>query len=580
MDNNQMQQNQQTQAPGQQNNSMVPPMPDSEGTLSPNQTIQRDMTGQGTNIGQAEIGEGVGVYPSNDQMTNPSLNVQEEEDLQAQKQNTFSAAQISAAYVDECLYGIPTESRLQEITIKKVLTNPGVKKMSNNWITKRDELMSKANTRHAGDLSLNLTQYKGDLHSTGRDKKTNIPMPEGETKEIEVGMTEFPAGEDRHKGKGYGDYTMKEMDDNYEEDHQHFTNELYLPITRMRRIELRDYIEGEPDFSEKDNMEQRYASNVVDDLLGMKKATRFDRFKQHVLKAVASKEAAVNESIEMQDKCVRIDGVLAGLGFSDNEIDKLYKTFAKAEYIRGDRQLIKKRAADEGETPLSTPTIEKPVQYKDVKTAPKIDAYTEPEVIPVAGGQTGKAIEAYTKTLTEINDLQTKLAEKLKPLQESIKEIQTPYNTQILEKQATLKTLLEALYDEVGHIEAKVVAYKEDIYASVRREQASAPSASLAEIIKKAEEVAPDIANEIKKIKAMVENDKTSLILEKYVYKYPIAGPQKKKISQGQISTDIPGTVEDESSAQYNDLVQSLHESLSILRHYDDMLTLPTYGLE
>ena len=302
--------------------------------------------------------------------------------------------------------------------------------------------------------------YKGEADEQGHDKKTGLPM--GETKKINVGLTEFPYGVDKDKNpEGYGKGTFEEMDNNFENDHEHFRNEKLLPQQTMTREESNDYLEG----SEK---RKRINKEIADS-----EKPRYSR-------------PATFSSIA----------------------DEIYK-----------------EASDEDITKL-------PVQYKDVKKAPGKDmGYVEPNILENANPNIQTAIKMFKETQDTINSIQATIKEKTEPLQKAILDATGGLQADLAKNAALLKTCLDMLHDELSKTSDKVSVFEDSIYTALDREKASAPAASLAAILKKAEEVNPKLVEEINKIKATIESDNTKLVLEQFVYKYPISEVQKKKVS-------------------------------------------------
>lgn len=216
------------------------------------------------------------------------------------------------------------------------------------------------------------------------------------------------------------------------------------------------------------------------------------------------------------------------------------------------------------------------MQFKDVKTAPKIEEFVEPEIIPAADNELSEAAAEYAKVLNEITELKSSLDTQTAALKTSIDQISKPINTAILEKQATLKTLLDNIHNKVGSLEDKIVTYQGDIYAAVERETAKAPTASLAQIIKYAKAEAPEIAEGIAKIKAALENKNTQLVIEKFLYKYPVSKTQEKKIEsalESALQTELYGDVEEVEVADYDDLLSTLVDANELLHEYNQLLT-------
>ena len=212
----------------------------------------------------------------------------------------------------------------------------------------------------------------------------------------------------------------------------------------------------------------------------------------------------------------------------NKKIKDLRKNFPEPRYSSQEElidSMIGKVAGDEDVTKL-------PIQYKDVKKAPGKDMeYVEPDVLNEVGPDVRVAIELFKSTQEEINTLQTQIQEKTKPLQQAIIDATKDLQSGMAEKAALLKTCLDMIYEELGNTKDKVGVMGEEIYAAVSREKAVAPAASLSQILKKAEQVQPQLVKEINKIKAAVESDNTKLVLEQFLYKYPVSEVQKKKLS-------------------------------------------------
>jgi len=345
--------------------------------------------------------------------------------------------------------------------------------------------------------------YEGDLNEeVGRDNKTGLPMRGG--KDVEVGLTEFPYGVDKTKNpEGYGKMTMEEMDNKFEEEHDHFKNEQLLPDYTKKREESDTYLNRDDRRKKikdlrKDFHNPRYAPDGSTGVGTTKEATM-----ESVLDNMIGVSKTAEESLE-------------------GEITKL------------------------------------PIQYKDVKKAPgKEMGFVEPQVLETANPDVKAAVEMLKNTQSDVENLKAQIAEKSKPLQDAIMDATKELNTQLAEKAALIKTCLDMLHDELNKTTDKVAVIEDEIYAAIDREKAVAPAASLPQILAKAKEVNPQLIEEINKIKATIESDNTRLVLEQFLYKYPVSEVQKKKISS---SSDI-NTLVQEIVGLINDLTV-LNESL------------------
>ena len=238
----------------------------------------------------------------------------------------------------------------------------------------------------------------------------------------------------------------------------------------------------------------------------------------------------------------------------NKKVKDLRKDFSEPRYSSQEEvidSLLSKVGGDEDITKL-------PIQYKDVKKAPgKEMDYKEPEVLDTVSPDVRTAIELFKGTQEEINNLQTQIQEKTKPLQQAILDATKDLQSNMAEKAALLKTCLDMIYDELEKTNDRVGVMGEEIYAAVSREKATAPSASLTQILKKAEQIQPQLVEEINKVKAMVESENTKLVLEQFLYKYPVSEVQKKKLSSMENVDDLIGEMISltESLQQLNEIL-------------------------
>jgi len=326
-------------------------------------------------------------------------------------------------------------------------------------------------------LSKEAKSMKPDVDSTGHDKKTGLPI--GEEKEIEVGLTEFPKDVDRSKHpEGYNSMTMEEMDHKFEDEHEHFDNESKLPSNTMMREESGEYYSGDK------------KRKKIKDMRAESDEPRYSHPQGDIYKS--------NPKISAID--LALDKVIG----------------------------IEKTAEEEG---VKEPE-KLPVQYKPIKKAPGKDmGYIEPDTIPQAGGEIKEAIKKFKDTQKSIETLQEQIKIVSKPLQEALLNATKPLNEEILKHNSVINSYLNLVYDKLGETKDKIAAYEDNLFTSLDRENVKAPPASLAEILKKAKEINPAIAEEIQKIKSLIENDNTKAVIERYLYEYPISEIQKKKIS-------------------------------------------------
>jgi len=185
--------------------------------------------------------------------------------------------------------------------------------------------------------------------------------------------------------------------------------------------------------------------------------------------------------------------------------------------------------AEELTTTDPVPVV-KPVEYKELKTAPKIPEYSEPEVIHPADGKLKESITKLKKVQEEIKSLQATLKAKTDPINQMLKDATKPINDDIAKQQSLLKSYFDLVFEKLVDTDDQIVAYEKDLYSAVMRQKGVAGTASLTEVIKEAESSAPLIATEINKLKAIVENKRTTEVIERLLYQYPLSKSHEQKI--------------------------------------------------
>jgi hypothetical protein len=498
-------------------------------------------------------------------------------------------------------------SLLGQLSNHRKFTNPKVASMSQNWATYRKQIRedkakkvqaaqkiipnSKKSFQQQMVEELTKQGYKGfkpgstEPTETGR---TENGVPVGESKKVEIGMTDFP------------DYTKPFQDAQQEmvDNREHFQNEKKLPIYKMKREELDGY-KGPENFglseTERDGefknpklqfesaksianslVKEAEAAELPDgsgfftdtidtdkDVEASKKKVAAELYDERKLRSLIEKYldepadywamggADYPEDVLFNykwDQVIEIDNLgdyLLNLSKEDkrlaNNILKEYGLKRAQEFKQKYSSL--KTAAEETRTETQTsPTImEKPVVHKEIKTAPKLDEYEEPAVIEMASGKVKEAITKFKQAQTDVKALQEEIQAKIKPLQDSINELMKPYtgpsdpndpkslNIQVKRAQA-VTTYMNMVFEQLQLLENSTVAYEKEIFAAVQRSKAEAKPASLVEVLKKAEEIAPQLVEEINKVKAAIENERTTEVIEKFLYEYPLSKSHEKKV--------------------------------------------------
>lgn len=447
----------------------------------PNENVVNPLDGKSYQVRQQTPGKGITVV---DPTTSQEMIVPENQvgNLKpAVRTTSVNATSLASSILNELIgEELPV---VQSSIERKKLEIEKMQEGSRKWIKVRAALKSERQLKEAALVNAIPTDRESRqvtalrsyaVNYKGRDQKTHIPLAEGETDKVDVGLTEFPKDVEKVKdAEGYGKMTMEEMDAKFLEEHEHFNNEKKLPSQTMTREEDSDYFKGQEKVKER---------------------------RKDEAEAVKPRYSSYDEYLD------------EALGIT--------------------------KKAEGGEI------TKKPVELKEIKTAPKVDEYYEPEVIPSAQGSVRDTIKKFKETQAEIAKLTASIQAVSKPLQEALVAATTPLQADLAQKAALLSSYITMIHDQLRETDDKVVHMENELFAAVDREQASTPPASLAQIMKRAKETQPEIFTAIGKIKAFLENENTKLVLEQYVYKYPVSTTQQKKLGSDSVQMFIDQAVE------------------------------------
>lgn len=190
---------------------------------------------------------------------------------------------------------------------------------------------------------------------------------------------------------------------------------------------------------------------------------------------------------------------------------------------------LRKKADDDLED------YEQDVTYKDYKKAPP--GFPEPPTIEKSQGGVSEMITKFKNLQEDIKTLQASIDEKKKPFLEEQKKFQERMNTSLSPLTEDLKSQQNLLQKYFGRLwkrlddaKDKIVWYENSIIGNWEQSKVEAKPASLAEILKKAEEVEPELVQSIEKIKALIENERTNNIISKVLVEYPVSKVQEPKL--------------------------------------------------
>jgi len=285
-------------------------------------------------------------------------------------------------------------------------------------------------------------------------------------------------------------------------DREHFTNEDKLPVYNMRRNELKKYMDDEK------GGEKNYG--LSEEARGDKDFKNPDPFR---------KKSSTDEDIA--------------------------------------NALINKTAADEEEK-----VDVRPIQYKPQKRAPGLEEFKEPEVIPEAEGKAKEAITKFRKVQADIEQTRKQLQEAIAPIQKQLMDTQKPFQEDLVKKQESFSSYLEMIYTQLGETKDKIAAYGDKILAIVERGKRETKSPTIAQLLKRLEEVEPEVFTAVQNVKEAMENEHVSNVLERYLYDYDISKEHEKK--------KVIRTSDDEGS--FNEALKVLKVALMGLLNLNDKL--------
>jgi hypothetical protein len=481
--------------------STPPPAPPQQNQqLQPNQSVTNPADGKQYTVVSTDPQKGATVADPQTgvQSVVPTNQIQNLKPT-VKTQASFQIQSMVDQLVDECLHknvkgegeevnqlgqteGVPSQMASLIKSASHVST------MSTDWKTQREHLL----TTHKENKKIpQVFAYKGytPLNNNptehGHDDVNNIPV--GEDKKVSIGLNEFPKGEDRDQSIGVGsekgyDIPFKEMDNNQVKDREYFHNMNALPIDNMKREELAGYVKDEE----------------ADHNYGM--------------------------SMETPDKeQVNSLAIMRAMGIT--------------------------KIADEevsAEIPTKPELIKKPIQYKELKTAPKIKEFQEPPTIPEASGKVKEAVTKLKKAQALIVKSKAELASKIKSLQESIATIQAPYDKAAKKEKAMVTSYLEMAFDQLTKTQDHIAAYDESILTAIERQESELSSqVTLPQLLAKADELEPAVAEGIRKLSELLAQERTREVLERLLIQYPKSKVQEKKIVSSIESQDVDWFVDE-----------------------------------
>jgi len=302
-----------------------------------------------------------------------------------------------------------------------------------------------------------------------------IAAPPAE-KNMQIGLTEFPKDQDRDAsvgmdtGKGYN-IKMKEMDENQVANREKFDNEhrQYMGVLTIRQLR---------------------------DLLGGNKS-----------KEVSAIERG--KGLQSEREPVKPE---------DND---LYAVEKKAIALAVGLRTLSVELETPAPVPAGDIPKDAPVMHKTLKTAPKVEEYSEPGVIPPASKEIELFLEKFTQHYYQLETLRDQLKTALAPHQKQIVEEQTKAMPAITEQEKLAKDALEMAYNAIDSTGERLVHYADELWAAVSRTKNIVPAVTIPQIIAEAKLIDQHLADQIQKLVEVVGEHGKSKLRERMLYEFP-----------------------------------------------------------
>jgi hypothetical protein len=323
--------------------------------------------------------------------------------------------------------------------------------------------------------------------------KQGVPLtgPPAE-KNMEIGLTEFPKDQDRDSSvgldteKGYN-IRMKDMDEKQVAEREKFDNEQRQYSTVMTIRQLRLLLDG--------------GKNKEVSAIESGKGVQPER--QPV-------KAETNDQYEVEKRAIAL---AVGL---------------RATAIDFGRDLSKFRGAMPPDEPVggapvedSPPPKDAPVVHKPTETAPKVNEYTEPGIIPAATNKMKVFLSKFSQHYTKLEELKDQLRSATMPHQQKIVEEQGKVMPAISEQEKLMKEALEMAFSEIAATAESVAHYQDELWAAVSRTKTIQPAVTIPQIIAEAKLIDQHLAEQIQKLTALVGEKGQSKLRERFLYEFP-----------------------------------------------------------
>ena len=345
--------------------------------------------------------------------------------------------------------------------------------------TRDQEAFEKRQAQHVQNAGLQkeakdigFSPDKREAGPSGHATVNNIPMTINPSeKDKVIGLTEFPKDHKRDDDF-FANTTMKEMDEAQVANREKFDNEGRMFMRNMTIRQYRALHSG--DKEELEAVEENRGINNPRGYVKPEKSEQYDH------KDVEKK--AIAQSLGL-------------MSFSD---------------VTGQQM------------PPDEPTIpEGPIQHKELKTAPKNNAYTEPALVDPASGKVKEGLNKLHQATIHLSELKEKMKQELDPLEKQINEVRQKYTPDMNKDNALVKSYVEMVYNHLGQTVNGIVHWGGKVWAHVRNFETIKPAVTVPQVLVQLDKTNELAAKIVRDIVAVLESEQGGTVVNRTLYEFP-----------------------------------------------------------
>ena len=313
---------------------------------------------------------------------------------------------------------------------------------------------------------------KREAGPSGHATVNNIPMTINPSeKDKVIGLTEFPKDHKRDDDF-FANTTMKEMDEAQVANREKFDNEGRMFMRNMTIRQYRALHSG--DKEELESVEENRGINNPRGYVKPEKSEQYDH------KDVEKK--AIAQSLGLTS-------------FSD---------------VTGPE--LPSEASDIGTGPI---------QHKQLKTAPKNNAYTEPALVDPASGKVKEGLNKLHQATIHLSELKEKMKQELDPLEKQINEVRQKYTPDMNKDNALVKSYVEMVYNHLGQTVNGIVHWGGKVWAHVRNFETIKPAVTVPQVLVQLDKTNELAAKIVRDIVAVLESEQGGTVVNRTLYEFP-----------------------------------------------------------